>query len=173
MGVPESPELVEEKLSCLWNCASGGNTTDDDKRSMGRGGCSCKLCYLITASHGGRCLHLLRHNALLLLGGIVSTCGGHRLLLQLLRFGLITQILVCGGRSCGDRRGGDIRATPQFRTRGHRRLIGPITPYICVIYNKQASKQTEGTCIRTHTCTIRGLRMGASIHCSRSSTGVL
>jgi len=67
--------------------------------------------YLIPTGDRRRRLHLLGNDALLLLVGIVGAGGGHRLLLQLLRLGVLAQILVRGGGAGGDCGGRDIGAT--------------------------------------------------------------
>jgi len=67
--------------------------------------------YLVPTGHRRRRLHLLGDDALLLLVGIVGAGGGHRLLLQLLRLGVLAQILVRGGGAGGDSGGRDIGAT--------------------------------------------------------------
>lgn len=67
--------------------------------------------YLIAAGDCRCRLHLLGDHALLLIAGVQGACGGHCLLLQLLRLGVLAQILVRGGCAGGDCGCGDIGAT--------------------------------------------------------------
>lgn len=61
--------------------------------------------YLFARCHRSGCLDFLRNNALLLAIQIVRGGGRHGLLFQLLCFGIFAQILMRGGRTCGDRSG--------------------------------------------------------------------
>lgn len=67
--------------------------------------------YLIAAGDCRRRLHLLGDNTLLLVIRIQGAGGGHCLLLELFRLGILAQILVRGGCACGDRSRCDIGAT--------------------------------------------------------------
>lgn len=67
--------------------------------------------YLIAAGNCRCRLHLLRDNALLLIVRVQGAGGGHGLLLELFRLGVLAQILVRGGGACGDCGRCDVGAT--------------------------------------------------------------
>jgi len=67
--------------------------------------------YLIATGDCRRRFHLLGDNTLLLIVGVQGACGGHRLLLELLRLSILAQILVRRGCACGNCGCCDIRST--------------------------------------------------------------
>lgn len=67
------------------------------------------LSYLFAAGYRGGGFHLLRDDALLLPVEVVRRCGRECFLFELLRFGVLAEVLVRGRRARCDRRGGHVR----------------------------------------------------------------